>query len=118
MLRLRTDTSTLVLVVEKQNAHGDFIRIVGFNHDGSQIVSGSDDRTIKVWNIRPVVESEWEEVDISDMPKDSYGDVKIKGLGYVKSNYWKNTVTGDLEKQNPSGSESTKDLNRDDQSLG
>jgi len=38
------------LVAEKTNAHGDWIRSVGFNHDGSQIVSGSDDKTIKVWD--------------------------------------------------------------------
>ena len=44
------DASTLALVVEKPNAHSDYIRSVGFNHNGSQIVSGSDDKTIKVWD--------------------------------------------------------------------
>ena len=44
---------------------------------------------------------EWEEVDISGMPKDSDGKVKIEGLGYIKQNYWRNTVTG--EKEKPSG---------------
>ena len=33
------------------------------------------------------------------MEKDDYGEVKIKGLGYIKSNYWKHTVTGDLRKE-------------------
>jgi len=33
------------------------------------------------------------------MPKDSDGDVKIEGLGYIKKNYWRNKVTGDLRKE-------------------
>ena len=37
------------------------------------------------------------------MPKDRDGDVKIKGLGYIKKNYWKNTVTGDMQREKPSG---------------
>ena len=41
---------TLELKTEKQNAHSDYILSVGFNHDGSQIVSGSSDKTIKVWD--------------------------------------------------------------------
>ena len=53
--------------------------------------------------------SEWEEADISAMPKDSHGDVRIEGLdnynlvpptlGYIKKNYWRNTVTGELRKE-------------------
>ena len=35
---------------EKPNAHSDIIRSVKFNHDGTKIVSGSDDRTLKVWD--------------------------------------------------------------------
>ena len=41
---------TLELKKEQQNAHSSRITSVGFNHDGSQIVSGSDDETIKVEN--------------------------------------------------------------------
>ena len=76
---------------------------VAFSPDGSSIVSGSYDKTIKVWNVRPFLDSEWEEVDISGMPKDRDGDVMIAGLGYTKENYWRNTVTGDNEKEKPSG---------------
>ena len=61
--------------------------------------------TIKVWAMRPVDESEWEEMDISNMEKDDDGEVKIEGLGYISENYWKNKVTGDLERLKPSGSE-------------
>ena len=74
---------------------------VAFSPDGLTIVSGSNDKTIKVWdaNIRPFDATEWEEVDISGMEKDDDGEVKIEGLGYVGSNYWRNKVTGDLRKE-------------------
>ncbi len=39
----------LELLSEKTNAHSEHIRSVAFSPDGSKIVSGSDDRTIKVW---------------------------------------------------------------------
>ena len=44
-----TMADTLELKAEKQNAHSDDIRSVGFSPDGKTIVSGSDDRTLKVW---------------------------------------------------------------------
>ena len=31
--------------------HKRDVRSVGFNHDGTKIVSGSDDNTIRVWNV-------------------------------------------------------------------
>ncbi len=34
------------------NGHADFVNSVGFNHDGSQVVSGSDDRTVRIWDAR------------------------------------------------------------------
>ena len=37
------------LKAEKQNAHSKEILSVGFNNDGSKIVSGSADKAIKVW---------------------------------------------------------------------
>ena len=66
-------------------------------------MSGGDSGTIKAWAMRPVDESEWEEVDISAMEKDGDGEVEIEGLGYISENYWKNMVTGDLETRKPSG---------------
>ena len=35
---------------EKTNAHSDCINSVTFSPDGTKIVSGSDDGTIKVWD--------------------------------------------------------------------
>ena len=86
-------TGSLELKAEKQSAHYEYINSLAFNNDGTKIVSGSDDQTIKVWdaNPRPFDASEWEEVDVS-------GWVHIVGLGSINSNYWKNKVTGDLRK--------------------
>ena len=90
--------ASLELKAEKQSAHSHEVLSVAFSPDGATIVSCSFDKTIKVWdaNPRPLDASEWEEVDISGMEKDADGEVKIKGLGYVGSNYWRNKVTGDL----------------------
>ena len=93
------------LKAEKQNAHSRAVASVAFSPDGKTIVSGSWDKTLKVWdavNFRPFSASEWEEVDISGMPKDSNGDVKIEGLGYIEKNYWRNTVTGHKQQEKPS----------------
>ena len=37
-------------VAEKTTAHGSEITSVAFSPDGTKIVSGSNDRTIKVWD--------------------------------------------------------------------
>ena len=41
----------MVQLSEKTNAHSDCVRSVAFSPDGTKIVSGSDDKTIKVWDI-------------------------------------------------------------------
>ena len=38
------------LLSEKTNANSRSIRSVAFSPDGTKIVSGSDDKTIKVWD--------------------------------------------------------------------
>ena len=43
-------TGSLELRAEKQSAHSGMIFSVAFNNDGSKIVSGSRDQTIKVWD--------------------------------------------------------------------
>ena len=43
------DESMLVFVVEKQNAHVDFARTIDFTRDGARIVSGSNDKSVKIW---------------------------------------------------------------------
>ena len=40
----------MVLLSEKTEAHSGTIWSVAFSPDGTKIVSGSDDLTIKVWN--------------------------------------------------------------------
>ena len=42
--------ASLELKVEKQSAHSSVVMSVTFSPDGSSIVSGSDDETIKVWD--------------------------------------------------------------------
>ena len=39
------------LLSEKTNAHSDWINSVAFSPDGTKIVSGSNDGTIKVWDL-------------------------------------------------------------------
>ena len=36
---------------EKKDAHSSYITSVAFSPDGTKIVSGSDDKTIKVWDM-------------------------------------------------------------------
>jgi len=43
-------TASLELKAEKQSAHSDGVTSVAFSPDGSTIVSGSGDKTIKVWD--------------------------------------------------------------------
>ena len=94
--------ASLELKAEKQSAHSGSVDSVAFSPDGKTIVSGSWDTTIKVWdavNFLPFNASEWEEVDISGMPKNNYGYVEIEGLGVTEENYWRNTVTGHKQKE-------------------
>ena len=37
------------LLSEETDAHCDWIRSVAFSPDGTKIVSGSDDKTLKLW---------------------------------------------------------------------
>ena len=42
--------ATLELKATKESAHSNWIRSVAYSPDGTKIVSGSDDKTIKVWD--------------------------------------------------------------------
>ena len=42
--------ASLELKAEKQSAHSNWVRSVAFSPDGKTIVSGSSDKTLKVWD--------------------------------------------------------------------
>ena len=46
------DASSMALVVEQPSAHSDYVNSVGFSPDGTRIVSGSYDSSVKVWGGR------------------------------------------------------------------
>lgn len=45
----RADASTLALVAERTSAHNDVVWSVAFSPDGMRLVSGSDDKHVKLW---------------------------------------------------------------------
>ena len=41
----------MALVAEQPSAHSGYVLSVGFSPDGTRIVSGSGDRSVKVWGV-------------------------------------------------------------------
>ena len=70
---------------------------VAFSPNGKTIVSGSADKTLKVWdaaNPRPYNAAEWEKVEEAD-----YDEEEDYDEDYMDYPYWKNTVTGELHQE-------------------
>ena len=103
-MRVTTYTATLELKTEKANAHSNAISSVAYSPDGSQILTGSWDKSLKVWEQRPYDESEWAEIQGDGTPTEGPFEGFIGQKKYLlKFPYWKNTITGGLEQQKPSG---------------
>ena len=87
------------MIAEKQNAHGNVVSSVQFSPNGALIVSGSSDKTVRVWdavNFRPHVESEWEQFDKEVKAELPWEEDKVE-------QWWRNTVTGHEQPNQPSG---------------
>jgi len=72
LLDLLQGSPSLNLLTEKANAHSGTILSVDFSPDGSKIVSGSSDKTIKVWDAESLtmVEERWGDAATIDKPEE------------------------------------------------
>jgi len=99
-------TASLELKAGGQSAHSGDIDSVAFSPDGTTIVSGSNDRTIKVWdavNFSPHVESEWEQFD-KTVRQDRYQEYDYDSDEENEvEEWWRNKVTGLEQATKPSG---------------
>ena len=96
--------ASLELKAEKQGAHSNYVTSVAFSPDGKTIVSGSGDKTIKVWdavNFRPHVESEWEQ--FNKTVEAEYSDEEDSDEEDSDEEWWRNKVTGHEQATKPSG---------------
>ena len=99
---LACPADALELLSKKTNAHSGWIRSVAFSPDGTKVVSGSDDKTIKVWKWRDqpgertivasrfqalkipfaeAIENEWTPISINGITVASWGEI-FDELGY------------------------------------
>ena len=62
-------SGTLELKASKENAHTSYVMSVAFAPDGKTIVSGSDDRTIKVWDAESLTILEERKGDTATLDK-------------------------------------------------
>jgi WD40 repeat protein len=73
------------------NAYSDYVMSVAFSPDGTKIVSGSRDRTIKVWDsgaLRPQIAPSWPKLTLAGLSGRQAGDAeredeRTQQLGHV-----------------------------------
>ena len=78
-------------VSKVENADPTAIMSVQFSPNGKTIISGGYSGTIKVWDLRPFVDSEWEHV--TEIGEDEEGE--------WEETFWRNSVTGDEYDEKP-----------------
>ena len=78
-------------VAEKTDAHSSEITSLAFSPDGTKIVSGSVDKTIKVWDLgalRPQIAPSWPKLTLAGLSGRQAGDAEredehTQQLGHV-----------------------------------
>jgi WD40 repeat protein len=89
------------MLSKKINAHRGGVWSVAFSPDGTKIVSGSDDKAIKVWDAVDFgshVESEWETFDKTKT-------ICLMDVCVVDTveTWWRNKISGEEQSLKPSG---------------
>ena len=83
-----SNASTGVQMFPLLRGHDDPIRAVGFSPDGSKIISGSDDKTIRVWHASTGVELSYAQTAVHDIFKSALAGpiVSLKGGWFMNIN--------------------------------